>query len=698
MNDDNGCPVQESEAIKAAFPRERTAFRSLLLVNPNYFGNLEQSQFEPVLPLTGNTYYEELACVGYHPQQRQLEAVVYLYQPGGYGSGICGPGSTEYVRFYLSYDHGLSWQDQGLTAFKAHNIPEGTEGGKKLEYGVSLAIQPKSRFCLFDPVIQVRAILSWNNPPPANQPNWKPVWGNVRQVPIQIEPVRLIPLPHLFDLIKIKLPSQFEPILDLETPISAKQLSLSAADLSTLYRGAEVPASRFAFKELVQFASGTSSLSAEHFSELLPGIQIDPDILDILFPKTDGNISYEELRCIGLDPNYPDHLLGIIHVKKPAGYSGGPCTKGSTEYVTFWGDFNSNGTFETCLGTAQVQVYDLNPFPDKGVFYAVRLPVNLNPYRQPCSKGPRVVRIRAILSWNVPAPCNNPNHVPTWGNREETLINIDATLHGALGKIAILGGIPVSHISDSTGLTTASAVFATNNLAPDSLGRPCPFAGRVSIQGSPILGHSYKVTVTPTSGGAPATLVTSLTLTRADGTTYQHHANPVTGRFNYVAFNDNVNDLLAHWNSSGDGQWLVRLTVYDSGNNQVGTDTQLVQLDNTGPTASIDITTGTGNCGKFSPGTLLQGQFVARDDYLGSYSLGIDPAVNPAGIGVPTPSSGLVNTSLAGSAWNLDTSGMKPCGYVIRLVVRDRAIVNSQSVGHYASDTAGFCIKDPQEG
>lgn len=41
---------------------------------------------------------------------------------------------------------------------------------------------------------------------------------------------------------------------------------------------------------------------------------------------------------------------------------------------------------------------------------------------------------------------------------------------------------------------------------------------------------------------------------------------------------------------------------------------------------------------------------------------------------------------------------MKPCGYVIRVVAVDRAIVNSQSVGHYASDSAGFCLEEPVEG
>jgi len=41
---------------------------------------------------------------------------------------------------------------------------------------------------------------------------------------------------------------------------------------------------------------------------------------------------------------------------------------------------------------------------------------------------------------------------------------------------------------------------------------------------------------------------------------------------------------------------------------------------------------------------------------------------------------------------------MRSCGYVIRVVAVDRAIVNSQSVGKYAPDSVGFCLEEPEEG
>src|SRR6185295_16488398 len=117
MSDEPKKTVSKTRAaVQEPYPRERETFKSLLLSNPNYFGNLKDSPLKAVLPITGNTFYEELGCVGYHPQQERLEAVVYINQPSGYGTDQCGPGTPEYVRFYLSFDGGATWEDQGITS------------------------------------------------------------------------------------------------------------------------------------------------------------------------------------------------------------------------------------------------------------------------------------------------------------------------------------------------------------------------------------------------------------------------------------------------------------------------------------------------------------------------------------------------------------------------------------------------------
>jgi hypothetical protein len=140
-------------------------------------------------------------------------------------------------------------------------------------------------------------------------------------------------------------------------------------------------------------------------------------------------------------------------------------------------------------------------------------------------------------------------------------------------------------------------------------------------------------------------VLTDLVVTDQFGNTSVHKANPVTKRFTYLNFTENVNALLAEWDSSGDALWYVRLSVFDGGGTPQGTDTHLIQLDNTVPEASITITTGPGNRGKFPIGTVLSGTFVARDLNLGSFALGVAPGVNRPGVGVPSPSSGLGNTA-----------------------------------------------------
>ena len=709
MNDEIKKAVQKSRAsTQIAHPEQRANFKTLLLTNPNYFGNLGESPFKPVLPVAGNTHYEELGCVGYHPQQERLEGVVYIYQPSGYGTGVCGAGTPEYVRFYLSFDNGGTWQDQGLTSFQAHNVQPGTEGSKRLEYAVSLKVDPARTFCFFGAhLIKVRAILSWNNPPPPAQPNWNPVWGNVREANIQVEPRRLFfPLDAL-KAAKVKVPDSIAELLTLDTPIHAQPKKFDVAQLSELYRDKGVPVHRFAFKELASFASGQTPTSAEIFQKQFPSIQIDPKIIDILFPKTDGDTSYEELNCIGLDPNSPDCLVGVIKVKKSAGYSGGPCSQGSREYVSWWADFDNNGSFETFLGSADVRVYDLANIPQDGVNYAVRLPVDLSKYRRDCQQGPVVVRIRAILSWNQPVPGNNPNHIPTWGNREETLINIAPATGVPAGKISHIGSILTPFINNTSvnspskvsGLTLAGAHFAFNGQAvPEG----CPFARRVTLRGFAVEGFKYKVEVVPVdvngnSLGAPTPVVTSLTLEKQDLSTYTLNADPVTKLFEYKGFSENINTTLAHWDTTGDDRWLVTLQVYDAANNPIGApDKHYVQLHNSAPDVfKATIFAGTGDCGKFPVGTLLQGNFVARDEYLSGYSLAIEPPVNTAPIGVPVPNAGYSNTlPLPGDNWSLDTTGMKPCGYVLRVTASNKSIVNSAYVGLVNYDTVGFCLEE----
>lgn len=700
----SGQKEESAAAPVSRYEKERNQFRALVLANPNYFGNLKVSPFQPALNIQSNTTYEEIGCVGFQPKFNRLDAVVYVKQPSGYGGGVCSDGTPEYVRFYLSFDNGATWVDQGLTSFQAYNIPEGTSGVKRLEYAVSLQVNPPKKFCFVKNLAIARAILSWNVPPPPNDPDFIPVWGNVHDTRIQIAPRRLIILDDLLQALKVKVTPALNAALDLKQEFpGAEPKSLGLAELKALYKGKAVPEHRFALAEIqraVKQPMVFDSLMAQGFQGAFPELDIDlTKIVDILFPS-DGNTSYEELECIGLNTNQ-DTLVGVIRVKLPSGYLGGTCTAGSAEYVTFWADFNNNGTFETCLGTASVKVFDIDNIPKEGLEYSVSLPIDLTQHRQPCIDGPKVVRIRAILSWQVAPPCNNPNYVPVWGNREETLIHITPgpKIDGVVPLISILGGIPVGKINNFTGMITSDAVFADNNLPPDALGRACPFGGRVNVRGPQYDGFKYHVQARKVGEVAWTTLTTSLKVVDLNGDVSDHFPD-ASGKFTYLPFNQNIANLLALWDTSGDDLWQVRIQIFDLFDNlQPGVDTHRLQLDNTAPVASLVIESGVGNCGKFNVGEVLSGHFVARDDHFGSYSLAVKPSINDPGEGIPSPASGVTQTASApGDAWTLDTTGMDPCGYIIEVVATDRAILNSASVGHHTSASAGFCLEEVAEG
>src|SRR5450755_1450534 len=136
-------------------PKELALYRALLTGNPNYFGNLAASALPPVFPKQSDTTFEEIGCVGFHPQSRRLDAVVFVKQSTGYGGGICTKGSQECVRFYVSFDNGASWVDQGAASVTTYDVPQHGEH-QRLEYGVTVPCAPHEKFCLFDNTLLVR--------------------------------------------------------------------------------------------------------------------------------------------------------------------------------------------------------------------------------------------------------------------------------------------------------------------------------------------------------------------------------------------------------------------------------------------------------------------------------------------------------------------------------------------------------------
>jgi len=138
--------------------------------------------------------------------------------------------------------------------------------------------------------------------------------------------------------------------------------------------------------------------------------------------KIIGNTSYEELTCIGFNPDL-QILEATIVIKRPLGYAGSLCYAGSFEFVRFFVDYGGGWVDE---GVVSVNVHDIPDEKDcahqnnKPLTYVLTL--QIDPKKLRCSY-PFLPKVHAVLSWNVLPPIT-VGVPPVWGNSLECNIQI----------------------------------------------------------------------------------------------------------------------------------------------------------------------------------------------------------------------------------------------------------------------------------
>jgi hypothetical protein len=673
-----------------------------------------QDRLGEVLLPADPTRFEAVTCVGLEPEQSVLYAVVEVRQEIGYNGDLCtGPGALEYVRFFADWDGDGDFtdpdEDLGVSSVAVHDIP----GPKPLSYVVSLQVTHEQLVCFLAGTVAVRAVLEFNMVPPAGDPDPQIIWGNILDVHVQPKPQPLILL-DVLEQLDVKVPGQLAELVDADVVVAKPPAKPSPEELVRAY-GDKVPPHRSLTPQLAALdavlaanAGAALDLPATAAAVLPASLLEQLDIGAVLgnYFGPIGDTTFEELHCVGLHPGL-SAVVGVLTIKLPSGYSGGLCSAGSLEYVSFWADWEDDGVLDEFLGTAVVQVHD-EAVPADGISFAVFLPVNLAAHQRPCGE-PHTARIRAVLSWNTPPPAN-PYLLPRWGNAVESFIQlpVGTPVVGQVPFLSTVGGMAVNQI-DASGYATGTAVTA-GFYASDS-----PFAGEVVLAGHianpPDLsagatqltyGLHYREESEPPGTAHDITNTFQATISQYSAffwtqTNVNQIADPGTHEYPYLedlTANGPGGDLtfvegfvLGRWETGGlpDGRYEVWFTV-DTGSGPVDSNHVWVRLDNTAPVADI---TAVGS--PFLPqGTPLQAVVTATDDNFSSYGLGVLPAGYPH---APVPPAGLL--PVTASPVSLDTTGVTPGGYVLHLSVADRAIVNSGFVGQVSTDDIGFCVEAP---
>lgn len=566
-----------------------------------------------------STSFEELGCVGYHPLRRELTAHIRIKRATGYAGDLCERGSFEYVRFYL--DYGSGWEDQGYVGLNVHDIPTEKDCAKKpekpIDYVVRLRIKPKSKRCSIPVLPKVKAVLSWNSIPAPNDPNLLTpgiyVWGDVKEDHIQIRP-RLIFYPGTKPDLEIEnnffkqTPSISNvPHFDFQANKFDIVEKVDFQDLLNNYADKKIPAERFGYSLLKEAELSDNSLINANVKNLFASNKLGFAEAYKAYLKLKCNTNFEELFCLGADYN-KEALVGTLRIKKPFGYNGTLCQKGTKEYVTFWIQNPKTCAWEN-VGTSSISAHDISSIPSTGLSYSVILPFNFDKYKQDC-KSPQVLKVKAVLSWNsIPTSTSCSGY----GNVIESYIQLRPSIQVGIGpKLIAVGGISVQNIYDSSGLTKPGTKFRENQ---NDVYNYSPFGGKIVVEGVSWqnYGMGYKVRIQNNTNGASYYLNSSFTVEDVNGNS--NTIVPVANVYPYQTFNDNPDNILANFKPGSNDNITIFIEHLD------GTSAyQTIQLDNTFPVVSLVIDDN-GNCTHYTKGSDIIGEFSVNDNYLERYAI-----------------------------------------------------------------------------
>jgi hypothetical protein len=218
-------------------------------------------------------------------------------------------------------------------------------------------------------------------------------------------------------------------------------------------------------------------------------------------------------------------------------------------------------------------------------------------------------------------------------------------------------------------------------------------------------GIFYRIWIVPSGGGTPVFMSSTFTVWKTvfgnPPVAVTQSPQVVAGESGWYAYLEDsaaltgvAQNALGYWPSVGDDQVSIYMEARDGlGPLGLSTSPKLVQLDNTQPSvppALFQITSAGGSCGDFKVGDPIDGIFTASDnEALDHVAFSLEPTPKTITYTITSPPS----PTFQSGTWHLDTAGLPPCGYVVRLDAVDRTIVNSAVLGWDTPAFTGFCLK-----
>ncbi|PMD33352.1 hypothetical protein L207DRAFT_608084 [Hyaloscypha variabilis F] len=154
-----------------------------------------------------NIFFEELIGLGLDYSREQVVATIRIKRPDGYGTGLCGNGTLEYIAFWADWHNTCEWTYLGELTINVHNIPNIPPDGVTYSAALPVDLRNVSHFCNTTQISRVRAVLSWDLPP--LQPPDARARGNLLQVHVQIPPYVTAPnltAPTIYNIGGVALP------------------------------------------------------------------------------------------------------------------------------------------------------------------------------------------------------------------------------------------------------------------------------------------------------------------------------------------------------------------------------------------------------------------------------------------------------------------------------------------------------------